>query len=585
MDSSLLLPRLNTDLSTILSQNSTIFIKSYGNGGLATASFRGTSASHTQVEWNGININSPMLGQMDLSQVPVAQFDGIEILYGAAGISKTSGAFGGVINLVSNPDWNNKISLLIAPTIASFRTYSMNANIAAGSNTFQSITKLNYCNSVNDFPFYYDSIHIRRQNNASFNTYGLTEELFFRIRKKDYLSAKVWYNYDFRNIPPLVTNTDTSHFENQKEKTLRSLVEWKRLERNFSFTVRSAFIDQFMNYKNDSLNANHKYYSWINRVKFIYSGIKRLSIKPGIDFNYDRVESDAYNGAKSRNTIGLFSEFNYEVNKKVQLSLVLREEYIDDKFLPLIPALGVDYKPFNKIYISVSANISKNYRYPSLNDLYWSISGNPDLRPETDYAAEMSCIYHFKNKNENFLLESELTSYYSFMQDLILWFPVEGGSLWKPENVSEVLSRGIEAGLNFSWSFHGFSIGLNNNYHFCKATYEKATSPNDASVGKQLIYTPLNTFNSTLNIKKMEFYFSYNFSFVGKRYTGKDNLSYMDAYNLSNIILGKNFIINKFVLSLQLQINNLFDLALRSIANVPLPGRNYAMTIRFNFNK
>jgi iron complex outermembrane receptor protein len=171
------------------------------------------------------------------------------------------------------------------------------------------------------------------------------------------------------------------------------------------------------------------------------------------------------------------------------------------------------------------------------------------------------------------------------MEDLILWFPVEGGSLWKPENVSEVLSRGLEAGLNLSWSFHGFTFGVNNNYHFCKATYEKATSPSDASVGKQLIYTPLNTFNSTLNLKKKEFYFSYNFVFVGKRYTGKDNLSYMDAYNLSNIIFGKNFIINKFILSLQLQINNLFDLALRSVASVPLPGRNYAMTVRFNFNK
>ena len=443
-----------------------------------------------------------MLGQTDLSQVPASQFDGIEILYGAAGISRTSGAFGGVINLVSNPDWNNRIDLLIAPTIASFSTYNMNANIAAGSNTFQSITKLNYCNSINDFSYYDNSYQVQQQKNASFNTYGLTEELFFRIRKKDYLSAKVWYNYDFRNIPPIVTNTDTSHYENQKEKTLRSLVEWKRIEQKFSFTVRSAFIDQFMNYKNDSLNANHQYNSWINRLRIIYSGIKKLTIKPGLDINYDRVESDAYNGTKSRITLGLFSEFNYEVNKKVQLSLVLREEYIDDRFLPLIPALGVDYKPFNKIDISVSANLSRNYRFPSLNDLYWSISGNPDLKPETDYAAEMSCVYHYKNKNGNFLLETELTGYYSFMNDLILWFPVEGGSLWKPENVTEVLSRGIEAGLNLSWSFQGFTFGLNNNYHFCKATYEKATSPSDASVGKQLIYTPVNTLNSTLNIKK-----------------------------------------------------------------------------------
>lgn len=36
MDSALLLPNINADLSTILSQYSTIFIKSYGNGSLAT---------------------------------------------------------------------------------------------------------------------------------------------------------------------------------------------------------------------------------------------------------------------------------------------------------------------------------------------------------------------------------------------------------------------------------------------------------------------------------------------------------------------------------------------------------------------
>ena len=36
-------------LSELLSQNTVIFIKSYGRGSLATASFRGTAPSHTQV--------------------------------------------------------------------------------------------------------------------------------------------------------------------------------------------------------------------------------------------------------------------------------------------------------------------------------------------------------------------------------------------------------------------------------------------------------------------------------------------------------------------------------------------------------
>jgi outer membrane cobalamin receptor len=585
IDSSLLLPRLNTDLSTILSQNSTIFIKSYGNGGLATASFRGTSASHTQVEWNGININSPMLGQTDLSLIPVSQFDGIELLYGSAGIAKTSGAFGGVINLVTNPEWNNKISLLFAPTIASFSTYNASLNFAAGTTKFQSITKLNYTSSKNDFPYYDNNLEIQRQVNGSYYNYGITEELFFKVSKKDYLTGKVWYSNDFRNLPPIVTNVNSKNSESIKEITTRSLIEWKRLENKYYFTFRSAFIDQYMNYKNDSSKTDddHKYNSLINRLRFVFSGIKKLSIKPGVDFNYDWVSSDQYTGNKTRSNIALFSEQNYEVNKRIQLSLILREELIDMKFMPFILAFGINYKPFNKIDLSFLSNISRNFRFPSLNELYWKDFGNEDLLPETDYTAEIGTVYHFNNQKGNFFIETELTGYYSLIDQYIqVTFT---GNTSKPENINEVFARGVEAGLNLSWTIFGFTLKSQNNYHFCKSTYEKTTSAADASLGKQLIYIPRNTFNSTLNIKKWGFYASYNFVFIGKRYTGKDNLSWMPAYNLSNIILGKNLGIKKFILSLQLQINNLFDLALRSIASVPLPGRNYAMTIRFNFNK
>jgi outer membrane cobalamin receptor len=538
------------------------------------------------VEWNGININSPMLGQTDLSLIPVSQFDGIELLYGSAGIAKTSGAFGGVINLVTNPDWNNKISLLVAPTIASFSTYNANLNFAAGNTKFQSITKINYTNSKNDFPYYDNNLEIQRQDKGSYYNYGITEELFFKVSKKDYLTGKVWYSKDFRNLPPIVTNVNSKNTESIKESTTRSLFEWKRLENKYYFTLRSAFIDQNMNYKNDSLGTddNHNYNSFINRLRFVFSGIKKLSIKPGLDYNYDWVSSDQYNGHKTRSDIALFSEQNYELNKHIQFSLILREELIDMKFMPFVFALGLNYKPFNKLDLSFLSNISRNFRFPTLNELYWKNFGNEDLLPETDYSAEIGTLYHFGNKKENFFIETELTGYYSFIKQYIQ-VAFTGGNTSKPENINEVLSRGIEAGLNFSWTISGFTLSSQNNYHFCKSTYEKTTSAADESLGKQLIYIPRNTFNSTLNIKRWGYYFSYNFSFVGKRFTGKDNLSYMNAYNLSNIILGKDIVVKKFILSLQLQINNLFDLALRSIASVPMPGRNYAVTLRFNFNK
>ena len=66
-------------VAELLSENSVIYIKSYGSGGLSTASFRGTGAGHTQLTWNDININNPMVGQFDLSLVPAGFIDDINI--------------------------------------------------------------------------------------------------------------------------------------------------------------------------------------------------------------------------------------------------------------------------------------------------------------------------------------------------------------------------------------------------------------------------------------------------------------------------------------------------------------------------
>ena len=585
IDSSLLIPQINADLSTILAQHSTIFIKSYGNGSLATPSLRGTSASHTQVEWNGININSPMLGTMDLSQAPVSQFDNVEILYGPASITQSSGAFGGIVNLVTNPDWNNKENILFSQTAASFSTYTTTAGVGVGNQNVQSVTKINYGSSANNFPYYDDLTNTTQKlNNAQYSMGGISEEAFFKFSNKYFLTARLWYSENDSKIPSL----SPINYSSQYDRALRSMIEGKLLGNKNILSFRTALVDQFMRFTDGSTPADsvykHQVYSWTNRIKWAYTGIRNLSIKPGLDINYDWVISDSYDAKKTRSNIGVFSEFVYDLHKKIDFTFVIRQDVIDGKFLPLIPGLGIGYRPFTKIDLSLNTNVSVNHRYPSLNDLYWSPYGNPDLKPETDYATELSLAYSFQDQTRIFFLETELTGYYSQMHDLIQWSPVSGNSsVWRPENVSEVLARGLEVGLNFWWEVWKARISLDNNYSFCRSTSEKAQSPNDASVGKQLIYIPVHSLNSTLSLKRNEFYLSYNFLFVSKRFTGTDNETYMPGYSISNIIFGKNIHVKKFVLSLQLQINNLLNLDYQSIVNRPMPGRNYAVTLKFNF--
>jgi iron complex outermembrane receptor protein len=587
LDSVTLVPYRSSDLSTILSGYSTIFIKSYGNGTLATPSFRGTTAQHTQVEWNGINLNSPMLGQIDLSLIPVSQFDGIEILYGAAGLFRTSGAFGGVINLVTGPDWNNRIGLSVSQTFASFDNYVTILGANLGTRNFQSHTRFNYSSGLNDFPYYNDYLREEvRQQNASFRALGISQEFFWKLKDKHLFSAKAWYSYSDRNLPPTTTTPiDSGYLEKELDRSLRAVLEYKYIEPGMNLMVHSAISDQFMNYQNSILDADHRSDSWINRVRFSWSRIRNLTIKPGIDFTYDWVNSDSYDGTKTRTTTSLFAEVNYTIASWIVSSLVLRDDIIDGKFMPVIGSLGFEFRPVKKANLAFTLNGARNFRYPTLNDLYWEVSGNPDLSPETNYITELGTTFNYLSRNKRFFFETTLSGYYSWMFDMIIWTPVEGNSsLWRPENVSQVNARGIEVSGKLNWDLWGFDLGLNANYTFCRSTNEKATSPEDQKAGKQLIYVPENNLNSTLSLERWKFFLKYNFLFVDKRYTSTDNQNYMPAYTLSNIILGKDILLKDFILSLQVQINNLFNLDYQSVASRPMPGINCAFTIKLSFS-
>jgi vitamin B12 transporter len=416
--------------------------------------------------------------------------------------------------------------------------------------------------------------------------YGITEEAFWKIRDKHVLAAHIWYSYDNRDIPPQVVG----YYYPQKTlvKTLRSILEYKLVQNFWNFSVKTSLVNQFMNYSEDSLfmNYNHRYNSLFTTARFTYTRVKNLTIKPGLDYNYEYVKSDSYDGIKTRNTLGFYFESEYDFNNHVKTTLILREDYLDGAFMPFIPSLGVEYKPFNKIHLYFNANVSRNYRYPTLNDLYWNPGGNPNLVPEYDNGVEGGVTYNYPSAKGNFFIETAVSGYYSWMHDMIVWNPKPSNpSIWEPQNVSEVNARGIETRLNIKWKVRKLQITMSNNYSFCRSTNQKTTSPEDKSLGKQLIYIPENTYNGTLNFNCWNFTLGYNLSFVDKRYTSSDNQSYMPGYSLSNIILGKSFELHNFVISLLAKVNNLFNLDYQSVKNWPMPGINYSLTAKFEFKK
>ena len=149
VDSLVMLKKINMSLSELLSENTPIFVKSNGRGAMATASFRGTAASHTQVTWNGMNINSPMTGSVDFSLIPVYVIDDLNLKHGTASIADNSGGLGGSININNTNSNDSTLSVKYLQGIGSYSTFNEFLQLAWGNNKLSLKSRVyhNYSNS------------------------------------------------------------------------------------------------------------------------------------------------------------------------------------------------------------------------------------------------------------------------------------------------------------------------------------------------------------------------------------------------------------------------------------------------------
>ena len=196
VDTLILRHQIHTDLSTLLAENSNIHIRDYGRGALSTASFRGTAPSHTQVSWNGLNINSPMLGMVDFSLVPVFIIDELNVHHGAASVASRSGGLGGEVEIRNLPDWSNKAGGRVYMDYGSFGTAGGMTQLNLGSTEFQSKTRFYRTGSENNYPFVNKNIiekdsltgelshPIQENRNAAYLKTGATHEFYWRPTKR-----------------------------------------------------------------------------------------------------------------------------------------------------------------------------------------------------------------------------------------------------------------------------------------------------------------------------------------------------------------------------------------------------------------
>lgn len=570
----------NSNFSELLSVNSPVFVKNYGPGNLSTSSFRGGNASQTAILWNGFNIQNNMLGQNDLSQLPNFIFDDIGIEYGGSAAVWGSGAMGGSIHLNNKAKFNKGVFTSINIGGGSYSTKKMNSVIHYSSGKFSFTTKVYLNRSKNNFE-YSDTI-IKRQTHSDFIIKGFLQELSYLFLKNNKITVRAWYNSSFRNLPPALWNKKSS--ASQTDENLKLSADWIYQGKKIVPAVRFAYFNDGLNYTDSAVKifSESKIKTLISEADVNY--YINTNHKLYFGFNYTNYTSETPNYLKpsqsmSKEALLLAYNLNY-FEQKLQIDINLRQEFSEAIKIPLTGGAGISYQLLKQV--KLKANAAKVYRLPTLNDLYWNPGGNPDLKPEEGFTYEGS--FEIKFPYKRFLVETEMTYFNKNISNWIYWVPGPGGNP-TPINLMKVYSRGTETSSRVSYTLNKFKTQIGFNSAYVLSTSTESHLENDASVNKQLIYTPRYNYGGSFSIAYNKFGISYYHNYIGYRFTTSDNTSWLKPYQYANLKISHQHTFNKVSFMTALHFNNLYNADYMVIAQRPMPLRNYEISFTLTYHK
>lgn len=569
--------------SELLSECTPVFIKSYGYGGSATSSFRGAGASHTQITWNGVNINSPMLGQSDFSLITPGLSDNITLSYGGASIFEGSGGFGGTINLENKPEWSETSRFSLNTGAGSFGHFNGSLKFSAGNKTFQTVTRVFLNSSENDFPYINEVISSdpvpETRKNSQLGQRSFMQELYLR-KASGVLSAMVWYQSTSRNLPGSMLIVQTGPDEKQYDESFRSLLGFDSRKGKMNFFIRTAWLTTKLNYTSSkaSINSQNLANTFTLKGGFETRIMNNSKINVMISDELSFIESNNYNDNISRNNTSLTVSSLSKINNRIGTTFLIRE-ILDGNSL-LIPdfSAGLEYRIFAGEEHFLKTGLTRNSRIPSLNDRYWNPGGNPGLKNE--YAWQYEAGYKLSRTiSPSVSADAEITGFTSLIRDMIQWKPGEF-SYWSAENIGKVNSSGLESVVSFKYESNTLDVRLNAGY-----SYTRSVPGGQEGDMKQLMYIPENQANASANIKYGDLYLFWITDYTGRRFITTDNSSSLPGFVLNNIATGLKFDLRKISTDINFRIENLFNVNYQTIAYHPQPGRSYFISISFQFIK
>ena len=608
-----------TDMADALHRLPGITLRDYGGaGGMKTVSVRGFGAKHTGVSYDGVMLSECQSGEIDLSRYSLDNVEGLSLTIGDNDdifIPARQSSTPAVLNIETlrmrtddtRPHLTAQVKQGSFGLISPFVRYEQNL-----SNRFAFSLVGEYTYADNDYPYSIQNGNETvsdRRSNSRMNSWHGELNFLYQTNRVSRLSGKLYYYDNDRQLPGQV-----HYYTNLSGESLRDrnafgqLLYQTRWDDKLSLKwlakynwAESVYRDRMMQGGvNDASYWQREVYS---SAVLLYTPDERWAMDYSMDYAFNNLNGSSWRtlvGKPYRHTMLQSATAKYQSRRlkvivRLLLSLYLNgqsempattrqdvQQNSADNMQRLSPSLSVSYKLLADQDLYVRASYKNIFRSPTFNESYYYHYGSTNLKPESTDQLNVGVTYTAPLSRRN-MLTVTLDGYYNHVKDMIVAVP-QNMFVWTCVNLDKVRSYGLDATMRASRQVaEGHQVAVAGSYSYQRV--EDRNNPDASTYGYQVAYMPRHQGSLSVSYENPWVNVSLHGTSVSSRWPNNNHYegTLIAGYTDCGATLWRQFRWHRHQLEARFDLKNVFDKQYEIVANYPMPGRNYQISINYKF--